>query len=111
MKKSLKFAIGFSDSELLSYQQKSGKFTAFLKMWNGVEIQIEFSEVTGVNDLGVGDISNFVEDENTPFLNSILSKVYEIAPTSHPYRSFQFLDLDDNPVLEIIAVSLKIHAI
>jgi hypothetical protein len=37
-----------------------------------------------------------------------LTKQYEVVPRDHPYRCFQFLDLDGQPSLEIVAEEVQI---
>ena len=108
MRKAVNYSIGFSDGEIYSYQYKEGSFIVFVKMWNGIKVRIKFSEVLGVCDFGVGDISAFVDDDNTLFLKSILKRNYAIVPISTPYRAFQFLNLDDEPALEVVAVDYAI---
>jgi hypothetical protein len=107
--KKIDYQIGFSDGEIISYFRDERSLTVKLKTWNDKYLSVLFSDVVGIVDYGIGDISNFIEeDEKSLFLKTILDKVYESIPNEQPYRLFQFLDLDDNPVLEIVAVAQSI---
>ena len=110
MKKEINYKIGFSDGEITSYSRDQNNLVVKVKTWNDTYLIITFLDVVGIIDYGIGDISNFVEEtEETSFLKIILNRVYELIPEAPPYRLFQFLDLDDNPSLEIVAVSQSIY--
>lgn len=111
MKNKITFEIGLSDGEIDRYQRESDLVTIVITAWNGRTITVIFSGVAGVLDYGIGDISDFIEEtEETEFLTETLSRVYDKTPDYHPYRIYQFLNLDDAPSLEILAESMEITA-
>jgi hypothetical protein len=106
MKNKINYQIGFSDAEIISYFREQNHLTVKVKTWNDKLLSVLFSDVVGVIDCGLGDISSFVkENGESLFLTTILNQVYESIPDDQPYHLFQFLNLDDNPCLEIVAVS------
>lgn len=100
---------GFADSEFVSYQRKHAEFTVIIAAWNNKLIEIVFSDVEGILDYGLGDISDFVEEtEKDAFFEKILSLVYVSVPDDSPYRLYKFLDLDGQTALEVVASTVNV---
>jgi hypothetical protein len=100
---------GFSDSELVSYQRTGDEFTVTVKAWNGSRLTVFFKQFEGVLDYGLGDISDFVEEsDETPFIKQVISRIFTETPKEHTYRVYQFLDLDGEPILEVVAASANV---
>ena len=98
--------IGLADSELLGYSYSSNNNILIIeiKAWNENIIEITFISPILFIDKGCEAITAFRQN----FLYSdiyleALNKTYEKIPEDHPYKYFQFLNLDDEPVLEIIS--------
>lgn len=107
--KSIEFEIGFADAELLSYERSVDDCTVNLTTWNNQNVEALFIDTVGVLDIGVGTISDIVEVfEVTPFFEKVLSQVYETPPSHHLYRLFQFLNVDGEASLEIIAAGINL---
>ena len=109
MRTQIHYKIGFADGEVSSYQREEHTFTVVVKAWNGDHLRIDFSDPVGICDFGVGDISDFcMEDSGSEFMRQVLSSLYEVVPASHSYFLYQFLNLDDQPALEIVATGVQI---
>jgi hypothetical protein len=51
---------------------------------------------------GNGIIGFYRNHYETELFKETLNKTYQNVPKDHPYKLFQFMDLDDEPCLEII---------
>jgi hypothetical protein len=101
--------VEFSDSEFVSYDRKSDDFVVLIDAWNGTRLTVSFSQCEGVLDLGIGDISDFIEEtESDQFFEQIISRIYTNLPDDHPYHLYQFLGLDGEPVLEVVAETVRV---
>ena len=108
-KKKISSLIGFSDGEIESYSRLSTSLTVLVKAWDESYIHVFFRDVIQVLDCGLGELSDFsVETAETDFLKSALQVNYEVIPSSHPYKEFLFLSVDDEPRLQIVATSFEI---
>lgn len=109
MKKKIDTFKSIADSELISYSRQDNTFTVNIHAWNASLITATFIEFEGAADYGLGDISEFVEEtDSTDFLGRVLVNVYEEAPETHPYHLYQFLNLDGEPALEVVATDVKL---
>ena len=109
MRNKIKAEIGFSDGEFASYERKGDELTVLVDAWNGTRLALVFSQFEGALDLGLGDVSDFVEEtEPDGFFDQVISRIYTEPPEKHPYHYYQFLDLDDQPVLVIVASDVRI---
>ena len=109
MKIPIPYEIGFSDGEVRSYHREEDELTVILSTWNNVLLKIKFSDTIGVSDLGVGDVSGvYQESLASPFMEQVIRRLYDAPPPSPPYSLYQFLDLDEQPVLEVVAGSIDI---
>jgi len=105
----IEFEVGFADSELQSYRRDGDTFVVSLVAWNKKTIRFCFADMIFVVDRGAGDISDVCEVKAaSPFLDEALRIQYEDVPDDHPYRLFQFLNMDDEPSLEVVAASVEI---
>jgi len=103
------FDVGFSDAEVTGYEMDADKFIVRVNAWNEQPLTITFADPLGVADRGIGDISDFVqESSHSPFMQEVITRAYEKVHHPIPYYLFQFLDLDGEAALEVIATSAKI---
>lgn len=108
-KESLSYKVGFSDAEIASYEVKGSTCYVRISLWNAQKIEIVFSEVAGIIDRGPKDIADIVVSrEDSPFFDEIVSIVYETVPVKSEFLLYQFIGLDDFPVLEIVAKNVKL---
>ena len=102
-------AVGMSDGEIHAYHMEADVFTVEVSAWNGQLLRVTFADAVVVSDLGVGDISALCEeDAGSPFMAAVLERLYEATPPPAAHRLYQFLDLDDQPALEIVAAGVSI---
>lgn len=110
MKNEIKFGTGFADAEILEYRRNRDDSEIIVKTWNDRRIHIRCLDTVGIKEIGIGDICGVFEVEGpSPFLEEVLSQVYEERPTTHPYRQYYFLNLDDQPCLQIIATGIEVE--
>lgn len=109
MQKKINYKIGFADGEIIEYLRSNNQIVVKMKTWNDVKLTIIFQGAIGMVDYGAFNISNFVEEDSlTTFMEKVLLEFYDSLTSKHPYKLYQFLNLDDNPSLEIVAESLSI---
>ncbi len=100
-----------ADSELLSYHfvRDSNTLRIKFQMWDGGIIKIYFYDVILFVDHCINNINGFYQNtENGKLMDDALKATYEITPTSHPYKLFQFINLDNNPCIEIICNDIQV---
>jgi len=96
--------IGVADSQLIAYQRDSRSLRVLLQTWNGSRMSLIFEEFIGCVDTGIGEVSELLlETVPTDFFNSMLQKTYVKVPMDHGYELYQFIDVDGDPSLEIVA--------
>ena len=104
--------IGLADSELISYCYNADKnnLTIRIRAWNAKTLEFIFSDLLLFTDEGGNLISSFcLNKSNSELFIKILNKTYDNkAPDHHPYKFFQFLDIDDEPCLEIICEKFEV---
>jgi hypothetical protein len=109
MKIPIEFDIGFADGSVVGYTRNLSSLTLTLKAWNDDRLRIEFTGVLGLRDLGVGDVSDLCEEsDKSVFMEDAIASAYEVVPEEIPYKLFRLLDLDDQPMMEIVAADVKI---
>jgi hypothetical protein len=109
MRTPVQFEIGFADSELVSYSRYASELSVIVKTWDSSLVTVTFFDVIGVLDLNVGDISEICqESETTRLMSKAVERMYESPPDVLPYNVYQFLDLDGNIAMEIIAASVTV---
>lgn len=75
-------------------------------------LNLFFFEHLFLLDTGADLITALYQNKSqTNFFSQILKKTYEKVPEQHPYKLFQFMNLDDEPCLEIICEHLEIRVL
>ncbi len=98
--------ICLADSELTNYFYNAKEKMLIIKIqaWNLQAIEFFFQDPILFFDHGCESVTEFFEDTSkTELFTQALIRIYGKMPESHLYKHFQFLDLDDNPCLEIIS--------
>ncbi len=108
-KKNLDYPIGFADSEILSYCSENNNLIIYLKCWNEKILKFEFVDCILFLILNSWNISDVCEMDDSVFLERALKIVYEILPKEHDYKIFNFINNDDDPVVEIICKNMIIE--
>ena len=101
--------IGFADSEIVSYRSENDNLVIEVKSWNDKTVNLEFEDCIFFLISNSWYISEICEANDSIYKEMALNKVYEKIPAKIPYRFFQFLDLDDDPSVEIIARDFQIY--
>jgi hypothetical protein len=97
------FPIGLDDAELLQFSYQNNQLDIVLKLWNGKKLFIKFKHVILFFALDHLDIKALYCKKEGKFLELALSRAYVKVPDNHEYKLFQFYDIEDDPVLEIVA--------
>lgn len=100
--------IGLHDSELRSclYTQKEAKLRVKIQAYGGHVVKILFTGVIGFMDVSSSEFTTFgFNNGRGSFLDEVLKLRYIEIPNDHPYKLFQFLDIDDQPSLFIAAAN------
>jgi hypothetical protein len=101
--------ISFADAEVESYERREDKLHVRVRAWNAAQVDLVFVDIIGVRDFGVFDICDVCEFVGqTPLLDEALAYEYKEPPAQHPYKVFQFLDLDDKVALEVVCTDVQI---
>jgi len=88
---------------VISYNREDEKLSITVKAWNEKNILIVCKDLIGFFDKGGWDISDFCEVKSeTNLLEEALDRQFERIPKNHGYKVFQFLDNDDQVVIEIV---------
>jgi hypothetical protein len=109
MSRSLDIAkVGFADSELLQYSSSGDELVILLKLWDERRVVVTFRGVSRVLCHASSWVAEFSEPASeSSFLDAALSEVYETVPDSHPYRHYQFLGVEGESVIEVVAESVE----
>ena len=112
-KTSINYKIGFSDSEVISYNSEKEKTIVLLKAWNEKTIKFEFIDCILFLSLENWRISDIIElkSPDSSLFKRALRTTFEEIPIEHSYKLFQFLDLDDDPAIEIVCKDIIISTI
>ncbi len=96
--------IGFADSHFLGYERSNNILTVRLQAWNEKNLQFIFNDTIRVVDNDANEVVDVVwNDANTELLKQALHRLYGQLPTKHPFKHFQFLDLDYQSCLDVVA--------
>ncbi len=101
--------IGFDDGVISGYDMRDSILSVNVVAWNESTLTIRFSGVLYFQDRGGRQLSRVMEVVETSSL--VLSALrYHFTSPPHPiqHRHFQFVDLDDVPVLEVVAVECRV---
>jgi hypothetical protein len=96
---------GFEDGQILSYRAgPDGLFVQF-EFWNEERRIFEFKDVLAVADDGaIGlTIARAGSTTESEFLSRIVARHYDKDPAAVQFKNFEFFDLEDFPVFQVIA--------
>lgn len=104
--------IGLDDSELLYYQYDSNEdvLKVVIRAWNDDKVELIFNERLYLTDRACFELKKICRIlEETPLLKEVLKFNYdnEEVPSDHPYKHYQFYNIDDEPVFEIICEKIS----
>lgn len=101
--------IGFADSEFIDFSKTKDKVVVRIKTWDEKLLLFQFEEAIGICGLNAFQINDIVESTSTGFLEKCIGREYERYPENHPYRSYSFLDPNEDVVIEIISRGILIQ--
>jgi hypothetical protein len=100
-KKSIDFQIGFSDSQIISFNSKGNDLLIYLESWNAKILKFKFVDNIFFLIYNSWDIADICWVDNSPLFEKAMKIIYEEIPSRHPYRLVQFFDNDGNATAEI----------
>ncbi len=109
-RKSIHYSPGFADAEFESYNKLRDTFILTLKTWDEKKIVVSFKEAIRILDNDIGDISDFCEvTDNSEFLENALENLYTNLPQKVSFKHYEFMNLDGNPSLKVVASEINIR--
>ena len=109
-KRSIPCDIGFADGMIQSYRKIGDVLDVHVKAWNDRQIDIRFVEVVRLLDNDAGEVCDFCEVmEKSTLFQAAIDHVYEMIPENIPYRHFQFIGIDGDSVLDVVAEAFSIE--
>jgi hypothetical protein len=98
---------GFEDGHIVRYCTTSGRLEVEFEFWNEKYGVLIFEGLIGLYDNGaIGvTVSSVCEVNPSELLSSLIRRQYEKPPAVIDWKHFRFLDLDDNPMFEVVAQS------
>lgn len=107
-RRSIDYQIGFADSEIISFQSDKNSLLIFLKSWDEKILKFEFSNSIFFMIYNNWYISDICEMNNPKNMEKALLMVYADPPKLHPYKAFQFIDIDGDIAAEVYCTDLII---
>ncbi len=107
-KKSVKFQHGAADSVMVSFESFEYNLLIYLKTWNDTILKFEFCDNIFFSIYSLCYVSDFCQVNISSNMDRALSMEYEKIPLEHPYKIFQFFNLNDDIAAEIICENLVI---
>jgi len=103
---------GFEDGEVQSYAATCGRLILKYKFWNeciGTFIFSNFVSLCDYGSLGV-IVSQVRLESDSQLLNTVKCRMYEQPPEITPLKQYEFLDVDENTMIAIIAEACSFSA-
>jgi hypothetical protein len=102
--------IGFEDGSIVGYRAESSTLEVHFRFWNDQLGTFAFGGFVGLRDLGsIGvTVGSIIEKETSELVNSLVCRLFERVPEGLSWVTFQFCDLDDQPMLEVVAESCSV---
>lgn len=103
-------SIGFADGQIDSYYAHDDVLVVVVEFWNAKRASISFQEPVVMHDNGaIGmTLSSAKEIGDSPLIADVLGRLYDNPPGECALVHYQFLGVDGNPVLEVVAKSCSI---
>jgi hypothetical protein len=98
---------GFEDGHVVGYEADSDRLQVTFEFWNEKHRNLRFEEFQAMHDncaIGV-TIGSANQSKESELIARVVQHQFDEPPKSMNLRHYQFLDLDDNPVLEVVAES------
>jgi len=98
---------GFEDGHIVGYRSNSSRLNVEYEFWNEHHGWLVFDGLIGMRDnsaIGV-TIGLVSEADDSEFLRLLIRRRFENTPNGLRWTSYQFLDLDDATMFEVVAES------
>jgi hypothetical protein len=97
--------IGFEDGHIEAYEADSEWLILKIEFWNEKHGTLRFQEPWAVHDnAAIGVILGSVKQhQSSELLRQVVVHQFEKPPQNIDLQHYQFLDLDDYPVFEVVA--------
>jgi hypothetical protein len=106
----ISIGISLADAELESYYYNKNENYLIIKIktWDIKIVEFIFFDLISFIDRGGNFIMDFCKSKfENEFFKQTLQKNYDKIPINNPYKLFQFLDVGDEPYLEIICKNFE----
>ena len=108
--KSVGTPIGFADGKVVRIEKTSMKVLVVVQAWDESTIEAEFDEVIGVRESMATELSDLVVTEGKgEFISWCTRRAYD-GGSSGGESTYQFLDIEGQPCIEIVAKGVVIRA-
>ena len=98
---------GFEDGQIVGYRADASNLEVDFEFWNEKRGTLVFEGLVGMHDnsaIGV-TVGSVTEQMASPLVDALIRRRFEVRPEGLQWTHFQFLDLDDQPMFEIVAES------
>lgn len=98
---------GFEDGRIVSYLARASRLQVEYEFWNEQRRRLIFEGFVGLRDncaIGV-TVGALVSKDRSDFIEALSRRLYVDVPQDVHWSHFQFLDLDDEPMFEVVSVS------
>jgi hypothetical protein len=98
---------GFEDGHIIAYAARGEKVIVEYEFWNEQLGVLQFHGFVGLHDYGAINVTigSTMINDTSELIDSVAHRLFESPPASYPWKLFQFLDIDETPVLAIVAES------
>jgi hypothetical protein len=108
MNNKVKLSIDLCDSQFEKYIKDNGNLIIKIALWNNEKLEIIFEDTIRLLDNDFGDfVTIYNLGQNSDFINKAIDKVYEKKPEKHNYYHYQFKNIDDEIVLEVVSNKMR----
>ena len=98
-----------ADSEFVSLTRDACDASVRLVSWDDALLTLRFVDAVALIETDAGDISGVVvTDEMSALKSRYLDTAFETRPAADPWLTYSFLNLDNEPVIEVVARRLEI---
>jgi hypothetical protein len=96
---------GFEDGKIVAYRAESSTLQVDYVFWNELRGRLSFGGFVALRDDGAINvtIASLATKQSSSFLDLVVQRQFVQPPSELKWKSFQFLDLDDTPMFEVIA--------
>jgi hypothetical protein len=98
---------GVEDGHIVAYRASESRLEVDYEFWNEQRGTFVFDDFCGAHDntaIGI-TIGSLVEQTSSDLLTRLIGRSYVVVPANLDWRHFQFLDIDDQAIFEVVAVS------